>query len=71
MKSFIHKIYFHREKESNWELEDIAVEEDYMNVENLAYLGYEVEMEIEIFEDSSNVVKSINGIDVSQLGIYV
>lgn len=71
MKSFTHKIYFYREKESNWELEDIAVDEGYINVEDLAYLGYEVGMEVEIFEDSSNVVKSINGIDVSHLGITI
>lgn len=71
MKSFTHKIYFHREKESNWELQDIAVDEGYTNVEELAYLGYEVKMEIEVFEDSTNVVKSINGVDVSHLGICI
>lgn len=71
LESFTHKIYFHRETESNWEIVDIAEGRDYANAEDLAFLGYEVEMDVEIFKVGGNKVKTINGVDVSHLEIYI
>lgn len=71
MESFKQKIYFNREKEDNWEISDIAEDKGFMGASDLCYLGYEVEMEVEIFENSSNKVLSINGVDISSLNISI
>lgn len=70
MKSFKETIYFHREKSENWELEDKAKELDFVT-NRIPYIGNETEIEIEIFEDGTNKVLSINGIDVSDKGISI
>lgn len=70
MKSMKETIYFHREKAENWELEDKATAAGF-STERIPYIGYETEIEIEIFEDGTNKVLSINGIDVSDRGITI
>lgn len=70
MKSFKETIYFHREKSENWELEDKAEEFGFAS-NRIPYIGNETEIEIEIFEDGTNKVLSINGIDVSDKGISI
>ncbi|WP_291567064.1 MULTISPECIES: hypothetical protein [unclassified Clostridium] len=71
MKSFKETICFHREKEQNWSIEDRGVEEGFKNSDDLVYLGYEVEMEVEVREDMKHKVYKINGVDVSDKEIYV
>jgi hypothetical protein len=71
MKSFKETIYFHREKEDNWGIRDKAEELGFKCDKQLSYLGYDVEMEIEIFEDGSNKVLKIDGKDISMLDISV
>jgi hypothetical protein len=52
-KSFIEKVYIHRQKEDNWDIVDRAVELGFNKTiaNDLVYLGYEVEFEVEIFND--------------------
>lgn len=69
MKSIIEEVYIHQDKESNFEVQEKADEQGFNNTDKLLYLGYEVEFEVEIFEDSSNRVLKINGIDVSDKNI--
>lgn len=69
--SFKKTIYFHMEKgEQIWELENQAKSKGF-NSERLRYLGYEVEMVVEIFEDGTNKVISIQGVDVSDKEIKI
>jgi hypothetical protein len=70
MKSIKETIYFHREKSENWELEAKAEELGFV-AERIPYIGYETEIEIEIFEDGTNKVLSLNRIDVSDKGISI
>ena len=69
MKSFITTKSLHSDKEDNWSLIRKAKSKGFMCTEDLAYLGYEVNFEVEIFEDCTNKVLKINGIDVSSLNI--
>lgn len=69
MKSFIENIYINRDKESNWSLESKAEELGFKNTDKLAYTGYEVCFKTEFFEDGTNRVLSIDGIDVSEKNI--
>jgi virulence-associated protein VapD len=71
MKSFKETIYFNREKESNWDIEEKAANKGFKNSKDIVYLGYEVEMEVEVREDLKHKVFRINGIDVSDKEIYV
>jgi hypothetical protein len=71
MKSFIENIYINRDKESNWDLEDKAKELGFKNIDNLIYTGMEVCFETEFFEDGTNKVLSIDGIDVSEKNISI
>lgn len=71
MKSFIETIYFNREKEENWDIEERAENKGFENSEKMGYLGYEVEMEVEVREDLNHKVLKINGIDVSDKGITI
>ena len=57
MKSFKEKIYWHREKSKNWDIEDKAKQLGF-NTEHIRWIGYEVELEIEIFEDGTNKIFS-------------
>lgn len=70
MKSIKQTIYFHREKEDNYEVYD-AMEANNFKTDNIMWLGSEVAMEVELFEDGSNKVLSINGKDVSKLNISI
>lgn len=71
MKSFIHKVHAHSTKESNWDVSDKAEEMGFENPDKLKYLAYEVEFEVEVFEDSTNKVLKIRGIDVSDKNISI
>lgn len=71
MKNFEETIYFHREKEDNWDIIDKCESLGFKNADDLAYLGYDVEMKVEINESGDNVVLEINGIDVSDKDITI
>lgn len=60
LKSFKTVIYFHRDKETNSEIVDLAIENGFKQEEadKLKYLGYETKIEIEVFEDGT--IKIIN-----------
>ena len=70
MKSITEKIYFHREKEDNWDLEK-KLEKKKFNTENIPWLGLEIEVKIELFEDGTNKVISLQGVDVSDKNISI
>lgn len=70
MKSFKEKIYLYREKEDNWSLEEKLKKKKY-NTDDILYLGCEVSIEIELFEDGTNKVLKIQGIDVSDKNISI
>jgi hypothetical protein len=71
MKSFKTTIYFNRDKESNYEIVNQAKELGFKNAGDLRFLGYEIEVDIEIFEDLSVKALNIDGTDVSEFGIYI
>jgi hypothetical protein len=71
MTSFIENIYVHRDKEDNWELESKAEDLGFKNTDKLVYTGYEVCFKTEFFEDGTNKVLSIDGIDVSDKNISI
>ena len=79
MDSFKETIYFYREKEDNWDIVDRVKELGFFqnipiynkSVDDLKYLGSEVEMEIEINERCQVKVLSINGIDISDKDVYI
>ena len=70
MKSIEEKIYFHREKEDNWDLEE-KLEKKKFNTENILCLGSEIEVKVELFEDGTNKVISFQGVDVSDKNISI
>lgn len=70
LKSIKQKIYFYREKEDNWDLEE-KLEKKKFNTDNILYLGSEIEVEVELFEDGTNKVISFEGIDVSDKNISI
>lgn len=71
MKSFVEIIDFHRDKEDNWDIEERAEQLGFENSEDLVYLGYDVDMKVQINEDGSNRVLMINDIDVSDKNIVI
>lgn len=70
MKSIKEKLYFHREKEDNWDLES-KLEKKKFNTDNILYLGSEIEVQVEIFEDGTNKIISFEGIDISDKNISI
>lgn len=70
MKSFKKKVYFHREKEENWDIEEESISRGF-DTENILWLGSDVEMTVEIREDGRNKVLSVQGKDVSNLDIFI
>lgn len=70
MKSIVKRIYFNRDKEDNWELEK-ELKNKKFNTENILYLGYEICMRVELFEDGTNRVLSIDGVNVSDKNIGI
>lgn len=71
MKSFKETIYFHRSKDDNYEIVEEAKSLGYNQTHDLLNLGYEVEMEVEIFENGKLKVLKIAGKDVSDKGISI
>lgn len=71
MKKFKTMVYFHRSKEDNWEICDEAKELGFKNPHDLVYLGYELEMEVEVSEDLKHKVLKIDGQDVTDKEIYL
>lgn len=71
MKKFEENVYFNRDKEDNWDIIDKAYRQGFDNPDNLAYLGYDIQMKVEINESGDNVVLEINGIDVSDKDITI
>lgn len=71
MKSFKTNLSFTREKEDNWDIERKAEKKGFQKTEDLVYLGYEVVMQVEIFEDGSNKVLKIDGVDVKDKNLSV
>lgn len=70
MKSIKEDIYFHREKEDNWELEK-KLAKKHFNTDNILYLGYEIQMKVELMEDGTNRVLEFEGVDVSDKNISI
>ena len=70
MKSFKKKVYFHREKEETWDIEEESISRGF-DAENILRLGSDVEMTVEIREDGTNKVLSVQGKDVSNLDIFI
>ena len=70
MKRFKKKVYFHREKEENWDIEEESISRGF-DTENILWLGSDVEMTVEIREDGTNKVLSVQGKDVSNLDIFI
>ena len=72
MKTFKEMIYFNREKEENWDIMDKAKRLEFKgDIKNLSYLGYGIEMEVEISEDCKSKILSVNGVDISDKEIYI
>lgn len=70
MKSFKKKVYFHRGKEENWDIEEESISRGF-DAENILRLGSDVEMTVEIREDGTNKVLSVQGKDVLNLDIFI
>ena len=70
-KSFEEKIYFHREREDNWEIQDKAEEMGFKNVRDLRYLGEELSIRVKINENMEHKILEVNGVDVSDKEIYL
>lgn len=71
MGTLVEKIYFNRQKEDNWDIVEKAKSKGILDLSCIAYLGYEVEMEVEILETGETKILTINGVDVSSLNIPV
>jgi hypothetical protein len=71
MDSFRDLIYLNRDKHENRNISEEALKRNYSKSADLLYLGYEVVMLIEIFEDGTNKVLEINNIDVSDKDISI
>lgn len=67
----IKTIYFNRDSEDNWSIVEEAKKNGISNFDDLRYLGYEVEMKVEIQDDGKVLALEINGNDVSDIGIYI
>lgn len=70
MKSIKEDIYFNREKEDNWELEK-KLEKKHFNTDNILYLGYEIQIKVELMEDGTNRVLELEGVDISDKNISI
>ena len=60
----IAKIYLHRSKEENWELQEKARKQG-IRRDDLLYVGYEVGMKVEVTEDKIKVLE-INGVKLKE-----
>lgn len=64
MDKLIIKIYFHRDKESNFDLQKKAKKKG-IKRDDLLFLGYEIEMKIEITESHIKILE-IDKIPIEQ-----
>ena len=71
MQSFKKTIYFNRGKEENWDIVKKATKLKYENPDKFLYLGYEIELKVEIFDDGVVKVLKISGVDVSDRNINI
>lgn len=71
MRSFKETIYFHREKENNWNLVSKAEEMGFESADAFLYTGYELEMKLECRENGVSKILEINGKDVSDKNIFI
>ena len=71
MKKIEEIIRFNRAKEDNQKIEKKAKKLGFKNIDNLLYLGYDVNMKVKIDENGDNKVLEINGIDVSDKSIII
>lgn len=60
----IAKIYLHRSKEENYGLQEKARKQG-IRRDDLLYVGYEVEMKVEVTEDKIKVLE-INGVKLKE-----
>lgn len=66
----IEDIYFHREKEENWGLEEKAEKAGLKAPHDMVYLGSEIGLKVEITDNHVKVLE-IQGIDVSDKDIFI
>lgn len=72
MRSFIEEIGFNRAKEDNWDIINEAKRRGFeCDTSLFAYIGYDVNFEIEVCENGDVKVLKINDIDVSDRGICI
>ena len=71
MKSFLEKIYFHRDKDENSEIVSKAKRIKFEQYDDLRYLGYEIEMVVIIAEDGTRKIKEVCGINVEDKEILI
>jgi hypothetical protein len=64
MNKLITKIYFHREKDENSKLQELAIAQG-IKREDLLYVGYEVEMKVEITESHVKILE-IDGVPIEK-----
>ena len=71
-KMFEIEISFNREKSDNWEVVDMAEERlfDDKSIENLRYLGYELNMKVRIADDYTKIIE-VEGKNVEDKDIYI
>jgi len=60
----ITKIYLHRDKEENYELQELAAAEG-IKRDDLLFVGYEVEIKIEVTEAEIKVLE-VNGVQIKE-----
>lgn len=74
-RRIIEDIYFHREKEDNWDLEEKANNMGFRNPESMLYVGYEVDIKVEITENAKGDIVTkiieLEGVDVSDKDIFI
>lgn len=70
MRSIQENISFNREKEDNLDLESKLKKENF-NTEQILYLGYDINMKVELMEDGTNRVLELEGVDISDKNISI
>lgn len=73
MKTILCTLYFNREKEDNWDLEEVAESLGWKNSKDIVYVGREINVKVEIsnIDHIATKVIEINGVDVSDKNIYI
>lgn len=70
MRSIQENISFNREKEDNLDLESKLKKKNF-NTEQILYLGYDINMKVELMEDGTNRVLELEGVDISDKNISI